>query len=63
VYKGNAAALVQKALEALDAVAWWVVPLLAGWFVVETGLLLRRFGARDRGCERVGDSRKVAMQR
>jgi hypothetical protein len=42
VYKGHAVALVQKALESLDAVAWWVIPLLAGWFVVESGLLLRR---------------------
>jgi hypothetical protein len=47
VYKGNAAALVQKALEALDAVAWWVVPLLAGWFIIESGLLLRRFGSKE----------------
>ncbi len=42
VYKGHAIALVQRALERLDVAAWWLVPLLAAWTLVECGLLLRR---------------------
>jgi hypothetical protein len=39
LWKGNAAKLVQRALERLDVSAWWVLPLLAGWVVVEVGWL------------------------
>jgi hypothetical protein len=39
LWKGNAAKLVSRALERLDPSAWWLVPLLAGWVVVEIGLL------------------------
>ncbi|MBY0312714.1 MAG: hypothetical protein K2W85_11650 [Phycisphaerales bacterium] len=42
VYKGHAAAVVQQLLERLDPRAWWLIPLLAAWTLVETGLLLRR---------------------
>lgn len=43
VYKGHAAAFVQQVLERFDLRAWWLVPLLAAWTLVECGLLLRRF--------------------
>jgi hypothetical protein len=40
IYKGNAEKLVSRGLERLDFSAWWVIPALAGWCVVEVGLLL-----------------------
>jgi hypothetical protein len=47
VYKGHASALVQRALEMMGAHALWVVPLVVGWFVLETWMLWRRgVGAR-----------------
>lgn len=42
VYKGHATAVVQRAMEALDLRAWWIVPLLAGWVVFEIALIGRR---------------------
>jgi len=42
-WKGNVAKLVSRALERLDPGAWWVLPLLAGWVVVELGWLAARF--------------------
>jgi len=60
VYKGNAAALVQRALETLDPMGWWIVPLLAAWLVLETGLLLRRFGRRAEAAKPVTAGRAVA---
>ena len=42
VWKGNAARLVSRALERLDPSAWWVLPLLAGWAVVEAGWIAAR---------------------
>ncbi|MCC6660124.1 MAG: hypothetical protein IT437_04480 [Phycisphaerales bacterium] len=42
VYKGNAADLAARVASALDPRAWWLLPLLAGWVVVEAGLLSRR---------------------
>ena len=42
VWKGNAENVVARALERLDASAWWVLPLLAGWVVVELAMLLGR---------------------
>ncbi len=41
VYKGTAGALVQKTMESFDAKAWWIVPLIAGWAIVESALLWR----------------------
>jgi hypothetical protein len=35
VWKGNAAALVQRAVERLDPHGWWVLPLCAAWLFVE----------------------------
>ncbi len=43
VWKGNAAAVVQRLLDRLDVHAWWVIPALAGWVVIELGLLASRF--------------------
>jgi hypothetical protein len=44
--KGNVQMAVQRAIESLDGKAWWLVPLLAAWVVVEIGLILRRFWPR-----------------
>lgn len=41
-YKGNAEQLAQRVAAQLDPRAWWILPLLASWVVVELGLLLRR---------------------
>ncbi len=49
VYKGHASALVQRALEAMGAHALWVVPLIVGWFGVETWMLWRRAALLWRG--------------
>src|SRR5262249_2004882 len=45
-WKGNASALVARAAELLDPRAWWIVPLLASWTLVELGLIVRRLGLR-----------------
>ena len=42
VYKGHASALARRALEMMGKNALWVVPLILGWFVVETWMLWRR---------------------
>jgi hypothetical protein len=55
LWKGNAAKLVQRALERLDPSAWWLLPLLAAWVVVEAGWLAARF---RRPCE-VSTPRKM----
>jgi hypothetical protein len=40
VWKGSAAAFVQRLLEALDVAAWWVIALLVAWTVAEVANLL-----------------------
>lgn len=42
LYKGNAEALAARIAAALDPRAWWLLPLLAAWVVVEAALLVRR---------------------
>lgn len=42
LYKGHAAAIVQRALESLDPFSAWVLPLLSAWTFIECGLMLRR---------------------
>jgi hypothetical protein len=42
VYKGNATELAARVASALDPRAWWLLPLLAAWVVIEAGLLTRR---------------------
>lgn len=42
VWKGNAAALVERIVDRMGAGAWWMLPLAAAWVVVEVGLLLMR---------------------
>ncbi len=44
ISKGNAAGLVNRFLEQLGASAWWVIPALCGWIVVELGLIVWRVG-------------------
>ncbi len=44
VGKGNAADLVNRVLERVGGSAWWVIPALSGWFVVEVGILVWRVG-------------------
>jgi hypothetical protein len=46
LWKGNVAKLVSRAMERLDPAAWWVLPLLAGWVVVEAALVSGKFRAR-----------------
>jgi hypothetical protein len=43
VWKGNAEKVISRVLERLDPSAWWLVPALAGWVVVELGWLVQRF--------------------
>lgn len=38
LWKGTLAEAVARALEAMDARAWWVIPLLACWVLLEAGL-------------------------
>lgn len=42
--KGNAQRLVSEAIAELGLAAWWLVPLLGAWLVVEIGLILRKMG-------------------
>lgn len=42
VWKGNAQALVRRALELLDPTTGWSIPAAAAWVFVELALLLRR---------------------
>lgn len=46
VYKGNAEALVRRGLEALSPQAWWLLPLVAAWTVLEGVLLAGRMSGR-----------------
>lgn len=42
VWKGNAQDLAARLAATLDPRAWWIIPLLAAWTVLESGLLIRR---------------------
>lgn len=42
LYKGTVPDLALRVVEAMDARAWWFIPLLASWVVVECGLVVRR---------------------
>ncbi|QQS08147.1 MAG: hypothetical protein IPK69_09065 [Phycisphaerales bacterium] len=46
LWKGNASKLVARAIERSDALAWWMIPALAGWMVVELGLLATKARGR-----------------
>ncbi|MFN7022484.1 MAG: hypothetical protein ACK4WH_14305 [Phycisphaerales bacterium] len=46
VWKGNAEALVRRAVEAFDPAFAWALPACAAWVFVELALLLRRFLGR-----------------
>jgi hypothetical protein len=48
VYKGNAERLAARMAEWLDPRAWWILPGLAAWVVVEVGMLAGR-AVRQRG--------------
>ncbi len=39
LWKGNASKLVARTIERSDASAWWMIPALAGWLVLELGIL------------------------
>lgn len=52
VYKGNAAALLTRALDRFDHAAWWMIPASAAWVLIEIGLLVRR--AKMLRVEKVG---------
>lgn len=42
LYKGEVAALIQRAVESLDNAAWWILGLLAAWTTLELALLCRK---------------------
>lgn len=42
-WKGNAARLVEQAMDRMDSKVWWVLPSLVAWTLVELGLLRRKF--------------------
>lgn len=42
LYKSTIPELAVRVVEAMDARAWWFIPLLASWVVVESGLIVRR---------------------
>jgi hypothetical protein len=46
LYKGNAQALAARVAAEIDPRAWWIVPGLAAWVVMELGLLARVFMPR-----------------
>ena len=46
--KGTLPALVVRAIEAMDAKAWWFVPLLAAWVFVEMAVIGERVNAARR---------------
>ncbi len=55
VYKGNATALIQRMLDALGPKAWWLLPLLAAWLMVELAWL--SFRIRPVGRVHPGETR------
>lgn len=56
VWKGNAAKLVERALDRMDSRAWWILPSLVAWVLVEIGLLRRSFGGvANRGSSNESD--------
>jgi hypothetical protein len=53
LWKGNVQMAVQRALDRMGRAAWWLVPLLGAWVVVEIGLIGRRLllaGAQQAVC-------------
>ena len=43
VWKGNAEQLAARLASKIDPRAWWIVPALASWVLIEAGLLMRAF--------------------
>lgn len=60
LWKGNAAALLQAAIKRLDGSAWWAIPALAAWAVVEVGLIGRRMTGGGRPHADSGSPRQPA---
>ena len=46
VWKGNAEQLAARLAAEIDPRAWWIVPALASWVLIELGLLGRRWWPR-----------------
>jgi hypothetical protein len=44
LYKGNVSALIERVLDRMGPDSWWVLPLCAGWVLVEGLVLSRRVG-------------------
>lgn len=42
VWKGNVSEAIQRFVEETRGIAWWLLPLTAGWVVLEVGLLGRK---------------------
>ena len=54
LWKGNVQTLIQRGLDAAGPKAWWLVPLLATWVVIELSMLLGKWSGV------LGRSRTVA---
>jgi len=52
VWKGNIQKALARLAERMDPRAWWIIPVIAGWTVLETGLLGRRWNRLRRGAGR-----------
>jgi len=52
VWKGNIQKALARLAERTDPRAWWIIPVIAGWTVLETGLLGRRWNRLRRGAGR-----------
>jgi hypothetical protein len=46
LWKGNAEKTLSRLLDRIDPGAWWLVPALAAWVVIELSLLVQRFRPR-----------------
>ena len=60
LWKGNVEKLITRSLDRIDHAAWWAVPLVAFWVLVEVLLLARTvLGGRVPSCELEGQRRDV----
>lgn len=63
VWKGNAEALIRRALEALDPTAAWTLPAAAAWVFAELALLARRSTTMGKSAPRPTSSRRTPVAR
>lgn len=53
VWKGNAEQLAARLAAEIDPRAWWIVPTLASWVLIEAGLLMRLWWPRGQAVGRL----------